>query len=44
MKTYKITITDLTDMVFDVYVDAISADRACESIATKGLYIVGVEC
>jgi hypothetical protein len=43
MTTYKITLTDLTDLVFDVYVEAVSADRACEAVASKGLFIVAVE-
>jgi hypothetical protein len=44
MRTYKITLTDLTDLVFSVYVDAFSADSACAMVATADLYIVSVEC
>lgn len=44
MKTYKITLTDNTDLFFNVYVDAPSAERACESVACLGLFVVNVEC
>lgn len=44
MKTYKITLTDNTEMFFDVYVDAPNAERACEAVATAGLFVVEVKC
>lgn len=44
MKTYKITLTDNTDLFFNVYVDAPNAERACEAVATAGLFVVNVEC
>ena len=43
MKTYKITLTDLTDLVFAVYVDAMDEFSACAMVATAGLYIANVE-
>ena len=43
MKTYKITLTDNTDLVFNVYVEAPNVESACASIATAGLFIANVE-
>ena len=43
MRTYKITLTDLTDLVFSVYVDANDELTACAMVATADLYIVSVE-
>lgn len=42
MKIYKITLTDNTDLFFDVYVEAVNPERACEAVATKGLFVVNV--
>ena len=42
MKIYKITLTDNTDLFFDVYVEAVSAERACEAVVTEGLFVVNV--
>ena len=44
MKTYKITLTDLTDLVFSVYVEADNEAIACEAVATAGLFVTNVEC
>ena len=43
MRVYKITLTDNTDLVFDVYVEAVDEVRAREAVATAGLFVANVQ-